>query len=399
VTYVSGSQLRLKSDSGDSGVGTTGSTPLLFLINNAEKARIDTSGNVGIGISPSAKLHISGTSGGGYSTSNKLILQRTDATNPTGSIEFQGSGGHASPYWNIVTDADTTNDWGVAYNGTKIFQILTGGNVGIGNNSPAVSLDISTRTDAIALPKGTTAQRPGSPAAGMARYNTSLNAFEFYKATEAVWVSVGILDGSSQAAAAPSGQYIATNFPSFTSGLYWIKSTSMPNALRMYVDMTADGGGYDFYPFQGTGTAVSYITDTHSGKALGLELVMPRTKQHWQAMRNYVSNVLGDTGNTFFQTTGGIYRATGSGSYTSYIMRNPTSYGSGAPDWRVLDNGKWWLRDTTFSEPNGDYNLNGFLGLAAGGYSLPATVGDLGFNDGGTYSTGTSYLVSTNAKA
>ena len=49
VSYVSGSQLRLKSDSGDSGVGTTGSTPLLFLINNAEKARIDTSGNVGIG--------------------------------------------------------------------------------------------------------------------------------------------------------------------------------------------------------------------------------------------------------------------------------------------------------------------------------------------------------------
>ena len=49
VTYVSGSQLRLKSDSGDSGVGTTGSTPLLFLINNAEKARFDTSGNFLVG--------------------------------------------------------------------------------------------------------------------------------------------------------------------------------------------------------------------------------------------------------------------------------------------------------------------------------------------------------------
>jgi hypothetical protein len=55
VTYNSGSQLRLKSDSGDSGVGTTGATPLLFLVSNGEKARIDTSGNVGIGTSsPSA---------------------------------------------------------------------------------------------------------------------------------------------------------------------------------------------------------------------------------------------------------------------------------------------------------------------------------------------------------
>jgi hypothetical protein len=46
VSYTSGSQLRLKSDSGDSGIGTTGSTPLLFLINNSEIGRIDTSGNV-----------------------------------------------------------------------------------------------------------------------------------------------------------------------------------------------------------------------------------------------------------------------------------------------------------------------------------------------------------------
>jgi hypothetical protein len=37
--------LRLKSDSGDSGVGTTGSTPLLFLMNNGEVGQFDTSSN------------------------------------------------------------------------------------------------------------------------------------------------------------------------------------------------------------------------------------------------------------------------------------------------------------------------------------------------------------------
>jgi hypothetical protein len=45
VSYTAGSQLRLKSDSSNSGVGTTGSTPLLFLMNNGEVGQFDTSSN------------------------------------------------------------------------------------------------------------------------------------------------------------------------------------------------------------------------------------------------------------------------------------------------------------------------------------------------------------------
>jgi hypothetical protein len=43
---------------------------------------------------------------------------------------------------------------------------VTGGNV--------------TATGAYTLPVGTTAQRPGTPATGMLRYNTTLSKTEFY---------------------------------------------------------------------------------------------------------------------------------------------------------------------------------------------------------------------------
>jgi hypothetical protein len=46
-----------------------------------------------------------------------------------------------------------------------------------------------SNTDYIMLPKGTTAQRPGSPVSGMIRYNTDLSSFEGYNGT--AWAPVG----------------------------------------------------------------------------------------------------------------------------------------------------------------------------------------------------------------
>lgn len=214
--------------------------------------------------------------------------------------------------------------------------------------------------------------------------------------------------GSSAANPAPSGYWLAQNLKtplSLSSGSYWIKSTLMPNALQMYVDMTQEDGGFDFYPITG-GTSINYYGETHSGLALGLDLVFPRSPQHWQAMRNYVTSVLGDAGNAYFQTTYVVYRTPGgsggsrSGNYTSVPMRDPRFYGTGTEDWRTGDGGRWWLRNNAFGEPNGDYTARAWLGLAAIGYSMVGySGGDIGFNDGNaSYSTGTSYLVSTNAK-
>ena len=219
-------------------------------------------------------------------------------------------------------------------------------------------------------------------------------------------------DGSTVAKAAVSGVQLHADFPSLPSGWYWIKSATMPNALEMYVDMTEDGGGYDFY-FITNGPDVNTVTATNGGTSLGLDLVMPRSTGHWKAMSNAVlagiargsSKVGSGIYSSFFQTTYGVYRNTNAGnggnSYTNKVMRS-ASYGgtTNAADWRVKDGGRWWLRDGTHSEPNGDYTSNGLLGLQAGGYNFPNPYdnSNIGFNDGGAYSTGVYYLVSTNTK-
>jgi hypothetical protein len=79
-------------------------------------------------------------------------------------------------------------------------------------------------------------------------------------------------------------------------------------------------------------------------------------------------------------------------------MRWAPFYGSGTTAWQVDDGGRWWLRNSTFGEPNGDYGPQGWLG----GYTFPNLYNgeDLGFNDiTSNYPTGNYYLVSTNAKA
>ena len=61
-------------------------------------------------------------------------------------------------------------------------------NVGIGTSTPAATLDMGSRTDAVIVPKGTTAQRPASPQTGMLRYNTSLGRMEYYNGT--TWIAL-----------------------------------------------------------------------------------------------------------------------------------------------------------------------------------------------------------------
>lgn len=208
-------------------------------------------------------------------------------------------------------------------------------------------------------------------------------------------------DGSTSIKAALSGWHLAKYSKTYNlnlpSGTYWIQSPKMPNALQMYVDMTREEGGYDFYRLT-TATSCNYVTQNTGASVLGLDIFYPRSKEHWAAIYNFVVNISGSTIANDVKTVGAVHRVgVGylAGDYSSSVMRDPRYYITGSPSWRVPDNGKWFIRDTTYSEPNGDYTGNAFLNLTG----LQSDGSVTAFNDNMDYIyTGTTIICSTNIK-
>gem|GEM_PF-4392108 len=154
--------------------------------------------------------------------------------------------------------------------------------------------------------------------------------------------------------------------------------------IIVWCDMETEGGGYTYYPVE-SGIQTYRSTDNNTCKQLGMDIVYPRSKAQWTYMLNRY-------GSSYFSTIPGVTKPSDGGNYTGCAMRNPAYYGSGCSDWRVPDGGRWWLRDTPYSEPNGDYYANCWLSM----YNWDPN--DIRFNDGNcSYST-TKYICSTNDK-
>jgi len=124
-------------------------------------------------------------------------LQATCNIGNTTTTVINASAGSASaPGYGINGDANTgmfsaiSDTLGFTTGGAARLTIDATGNVGIGVTSPDVSLVINA-TDAVQLPKGTTANRNAisSPANGMLRYSTDTNGFEGY--INNAWGSIG----------------------------------------------------------------------------------------------------------------------------------------------------------------------------------------------------------------
>lgn len=143
---------------GNTGVGksagssiTTGASNSVFGLNVASTTLTTGSNNILVGVSSAIDTASS-------STSN--------------TINIGGTGGS----WVLVTGSDTISTEVTTMNGL----LNVTGNVGIGTATARGGLDVGAKTDAVLLASGTTAQRPGSPVAGMVRYNSTIAAIEAY---------------------------------------------------------------------------------------------------------------------------------------------------------------------------------------------------------------------------
>ncbi len=186
------------------------------------------------------------------------------------------------------------------------------------------------------------------------------------------------LPGSDASCPESSCLQILNDGYSTGDGDYWIQPGS--TAIQVTCDMSTDGGGYTYYPVSG-GTSTSRYTDNNTCKTLGMDIVYPRTKAHWDSMIARFST-------SYFPFIPGVYKTGGGGNYTGCVMNS-----SGCGGWRVGDGGQWWLRSSTYSEPNGDYSANCWLGTRD-----VSNTSSITYNDGHCSYGGSSYICSTNDK-
>jgi hypothetical protein len=219
---ASGNQLIAKFNYG-SVVANSGSNVLTVAKDNSYF--LNTSVGIGTTI-PNAKLHVnaSGTA--------KFI--GTNADYIAGST---GSGVL------ISTGASTGNTYSQIYafqSGNTAYAdlVVPGGNVGIGANTPSVSLDLGSKTDAIQLPAGDNTARAAisNPFGGMIRYNTTDDQFEGYSGVGAAgsWGAIG--GGGGASATITSNQTTTTNATTTVFALGATPNGSSVNFVDAFID-------------------------------------------------------------------------------------------------------------------------------------------------------------------
>ncbi len=121
-------------------LNTGGAYPIYFGTGDAERMRIDSTGNVGIGAtSPSSALHVSApsTPEGAF-----IRIDSGGANNRATGFRIDSTFGGVSQNWRIGHILDNTGNLGFIEGTNERFTIAKGGNVGIGDASPDALLDV-----------------------------------------------------------------------------------------------------------------------------------------------------------------------------------------------------------------------------------------------------------------
>ena len=187
---------------------------------------------------------IAGTTVTLASTATALATART-----IGGVSFDGSANITPTTFAAATfSGDVNVDSGV------LFADVSANRVGINQTSPDVSLDLGANTDSIHVPVGTTAQRPGSPAAGYFRYNSTTGKFEGYTDS---WGSIGGGSGTNMDTNIYAGDGSTTAFTLSTGA-------DTENNLMVFVDGVFQAQNV----YSVSGTTLTFATAPANGRVI-----------------------------------------------------------------------------------------------------------------------------------
>ncbi len=202
------------------------------------------------------------------STDNTFRLFADTQTEPAATVDTTATGYAAA---NLITAGitATTGTFSGAVSGTtgtfsgdlavdtNVLKVDTSNNrIGVNEASPTVSVDLGTNTDAILIPKGTTAQRP-SAEAGQFRYNTTTSQFEGY--TDSWGAIAGGGGGSSSA-------FAKNTFAGDGSTTAFTLTTSMTNedGLIVFIDGVYQADNV----YSVSGTTLTFATAPVNGRVI-----------------------------------------------------------------------------------------------------------------------------------
>ena len=133
-----GATLLAFSQDSNSHIGTYSSHPLVFDTNSAERMRIDSSGNVGIGTSsPGDKLHVNGTvRSQAPATSDWALLGYNSAGSSSSGLWFENGSGDI-----LLRRSDNSLQTRIRSAGSSY---INGGSLGLGTTSPAQKLTVNS---------------------------------------------------------------------------------------------------------------------------------------------------------------------------------------------------------------------------------------------------------------
>jgi Chaperone of endosialidase len=188
---------------------------------------------------------ITGTGADLVMASNSSVVMQYDGAAGLWRV-IGGSGGGSA---NGSTGYVQFNNSGAFLGTSNLFWDNTNNRLGIGSPTPMVALDLSQKTDALALPVGTSGQRPTCSAGsnGILRYNSTIPAVE--ACVNGAWVSVGAGGGQligvySSSTAGNYSVVIGTSASTAPSTWFSGSTLTLPsNTAYIVVEEWGAGGG------------------------------------------------------------------------------------------------------------------------------------------------------------